>query len=208
MHNGLFINLESRLDRKELFLAQFADISGFNILRFNAIPDARGALGCTLSHIGCLEAAKSNNWDHVLIFEDDFELIVTPAAFKAQMDLLLRRPWDVLMISGYVLKCDAPVDSMCKVQDAQSTVAYAVRKSYYDTLIANFQESYAGLRDSKEYRKYALDQYWKRLQVTGDWRISFPILGKQRAGFSDIENTVVNYDRFFLGTDINRTLLP
>jgi hypothetical protein len=44
------------------------------------------------------------------------------------------------MISGYVLKCDAPVDSMCKVQDAQSAMAYAVRKSYYDTLIANFQE--------------------------------------------------------------------
>jgi hypothetical protein len=101
------------------------------------------------------------------------------------------------MISGYVLKCDKPVDSMCKVQDAQSAVAYAVCKSYYDTLIANLQESYAGLRDSKEYRKYALDQCWKRLQVTGGWCISFPILEKQRVGFSDIENTVANCDQFF-----------
>ena len=181
---------------------------GSNIQRFNAISDARGALGCTLSHIGCLQTAKSNNWDYVLIFEDDFELVVTPAAFNAQMDLLLRRPWDVLMISGYALKCDAPVDNMCKVHDAQSAVAYAVRKSYYDTLIANLQESYAGLRDSKEYRKYALDQYWKRLQVTVNWCISYPILGKQRAGFSNIEHTVVNYDHFFLGTNINRMLLP
>jgi hypothetical protein len=39
-----------------------------------------------------------------------------------------------------------------------------------------------------------VDQYWKRLQPQSNWYIFEPKLGKQRASFSDIEDTAVDYD--------------
>lgn len=208
MHNGFYINLESRADRRELFEAQFADISGFAIQRFNAIHNSNGAFGCILSHIACLEAAKQNDWDYVLLFEDDFERIVPPDVFKARIEALLKNPWDVMMLSGYVLECSPPNNGMCRLWEAQTTVAYMVRKEYYDTLLANYREACLGIHDRTKYHIYALDQYWKRLQSKGNWYISYPILGKQRVGYSDIERRAVNYDVFFLHSNINKRLLP
>jgi len=44
------------------------------IIRFNAIKDNNGAIGCTKSHIECLKLAIENEWDNVLIVEDDIIL--------------------------------------------------------------------------------------------------------------------------------------
>jgi len=40
---------------------------------------------------------------------------------------------------------------------------------------------------------YAVDQYWKRLQEKDNWLCVDPMLFKQRASYSDIENKDVAY---------------
>ena len=60
----LFINLEARKDRLEHAEKEFKKM---NIIaeRFNAVKLASGAVGCTMSHIKCLELAKQRNYDQV-----------------------------------------------------------------------------------------------------------------------------------------------
>ena len=68
--HAFYINLASRPDRKQHVEEQLK-IMGIQAERFNAIKLANGALGCSLSHLKCLETAKENNWSHLLVVEDD-----------------------------------------------------------------------------------------------------------------------------------------
>ena len=43
--------------------------------RFNAIKLPNGALGCSMSHLKCLEMAKAAGWPHLLIVEDDIKFL-------------------------------------------------------------------------------------------------------------------------------------
>ena len=71
--NVFYINLESRPDRKEHIEGQLKTVGFPNVERFNAIkmPNGDGRIGCSLSHIKCLEIAKERGYSHVLICEDD-----------------------------------------------------------------------------------------------------------------------------------------
>ena len=99
--NVLFINLDSRTDRRKHFESQVLKI-GLHPQRFAAIWNARGAVGCTMSHIACMEAAIQNKWDHVLIFEDD-ATVIHPDQLIHQVNHFLHRfndSWDVLLLAG------------------------------------------------------------------------------------------------------------
>ena len=37
-----------------------------------------GAQGCTFSHMKAIDLALQNKWNHVAVFEDDFEFTITP----------------------------------------------------------------------------------------------------------------------------------
>jgi hypothetical protein len=55
MLSGYYINLEKRTDRKKHFESlkqKYAFLS--NIQRFNAIANNNGAIGCSMSHVKCL----------------------------------------------------------------------------------------------------------------------------------------------------------
>ena len=78
----LFINLAHRTDRLEHVKSE---LQKMNIVgeRVNAVKMNDGAVGCTMSHIKCLETAKERNWDHVFICEDDI-LFLDVSTFKTQ----------------------------------------------------------------------------------------------------------------------------
>ena len=68
--NTLFINLEHRKDRLEHVTEELKKMN-INGERVDAIKKDIGALGCTMSHIKCLEIAKKRDYDYVFICEDD-----------------------------------------------------------------------------------------------------------------------------------------
>ena len=208
-YNCLYINLEERPDRRAEFEKQFTDVSGFNIERINAIKASPGFIGCTMSHIYCLRLAKLRGWDSVIIFEDDFERIVSAEEFKSQIDKIYAKDWDVFLLTAFVRECSKPSDGYARVSNAQTTVAYAVRSHYYDKLLDNYLTGLTNLRKTPAlYGTYGLDQHWKKLQPTDNWIISVPILGKQSAGYSNIENRIADYDSAYVHSAINRSLLP
>ena len=85
--HAFYINLTSRPDRKQHVESQM-QLLGIPVQRFNAIKLPNGALGCSMSHLKCLEMAKAAGWPHLLIVEDDIKFL-QPELFKSQLSKFL-----------------------------------------------------------------------------------------------------------------------
>ena len=78
--NVFYINLLTRPDRKAHIETQLKRVGFTTFERFNAIKmpagnnmnaNSNGRIGCSMSHIKCLEIAKERGYNHLLICEDD-----------------------------------------------------------------------------------------------------------------------------------------
>jgi hypothetical protein len=200
----LFINLDSRIDRRTHFESQFRKI-GLQPQRFAAIRNADGAIGCSMSHIACLELAIKNGWDHVLVCEDD-ATIINPGQLVQQVTHFLTRfgdEWDMMLLAGNNYQPFRQMSPECvRVANCQTTTSYLVRRPYFERLLANFKEGLAKLKaEPRNQPKYAIDQYWKLLQRTDRWYLIVPIAIIQRPDYSDVSNQHVNYSDMMTQVD-------
>jgi GR25 family glycosyltransferase involved in LPS biosynthesis len=196
--NVLYINLDSRIDRRTHFESQFTKME-FAPQRFSAIWNADGAIGCSMSHVACLELAIQNDWDHVMVCEDD-ATITNPGQLVYQVNQFLNRfndAWDVLLLAGNNYQPFRQESPECvRVANCQTTTAYVVRRPYFETLLANFKDGLKKLiAEPRQQPKYAIDQYWKNLQRTDRWYLIVPITVIQRADYSDVSKQRVDYSQ-------------
>ncbi len=210
LQHTLFINLEHRKDRLEHTLSEFKKI-GVSGERMNAVKTKDGAIGCTMSHIKCLELARERNWRQVFICEDDITFL-EPTVFlnslrKFSENTSVSVNWDVLLITGNNCPPYKKIDDYCiKVTNNQTMSGYIVNRHYYDTLITNLREGIKGLlKNPNNKREYACDMYWKRLQPHGFWYMITPPTVIQYANYSDIEHRDVDYQHLML--DLNKEWL-
>ena len=205
--HAFYINLKSRPDRKKHVEEQFKIIR-IQANRFNAIKLANGALGCSMSHLRCIEIAKENDWDHVLIVEDDIKFL-NPLLFISQINKFfnLHSEWDVVLIAGNNVPPHEIIDDTCvKVTHCQTTTGYIVKKHYYNTLIENIRNGITNLiKEPTQHNLYAIDKYWFKLQQTNNWYLITPLSVIQREDYRDIEKRPTNYSR--LMTDLNKEWL-
>ena len=134
--HAFYINLESRPDR-QIYVEEELKKIGIKADRFNAIKLPNGALGCSMSHLKCIEMAKENDWDHILIVEDDIHFL-NHDLFMNQINKFfsLHKNWDVVLIAGNNVPPHKIIDDTCvKVSSCQTTTGYIVKKHYYDILI-------------------------------------------------------------------------
>jgi GR25 family glycosyltransferase involved in LPS biosynthesis len=204
LENTLFINLDHRTDRLEHVLNEFKKMD-INAQRVNAIKMNNGAIGCTFSHIKCIELAKTRGWEQVFICEDDITFL-NPELLKKNIELFYENDnimWDVLIIGGNNVPPYQQLYEYCaRVFRNQTTTGYIVKKEYYDTLLANFKESAANLlRNPENKREFALDIYWNRLQLQDFWYMITPPTVTQYENYSDIEEKTTNYDFLMLDMD-------
>lgn len=214
LEHTLVINLDSREDRKINVFIQLQKLGVSNPERVSAVKTKDGAIGCSLSHIKCLEVARKNNWEYVCIIEDDFKCIDADS-FKSSISKFEKNSindniqWDVLLIGGN--NCppyyNLPnVDYCVKITNCQSAIGYIVKRDFYNSIIHNFREGVSKfMRDSKNKREFAVDMYWKHLQHSGRWFLLIPLTITQETSYSDIEEKVMNYDHLML--DINKSWL-
>jgi len=205
--HAFYINLESRPDRK-IHVENQLNIIGIQANRFNAIKLPNGALGCSMSHLKCIEIAKENYWDHILIVEDDIKFL-NPEVFTTQINkfLNLHSNWDVILIAGNNLPPHEEIDDTCvKVSRCQTTTGYIVKSHYYNTLIQNIRKSITNLiQQPKQHFLYAIDKYWFKLQQKDNWYLITPLTVTQREDYSDIEKRPTNYTRAM--TDLTKEWL-
>jgi len=151
-----YINLERRVDKRqntESNLRLRGIGSSLPVSRFSAVEDAEcPQLGCAQSHLNCLsELASRSSAQYFLIFEDDFRFSITEKDLISLIIALDRMPinWKVWQIYathhtslhiGTLPEPDQSVNVL-SILRACSTVAYLVRASAAQELIANFRES-------------------------------------------------------------------
>ena len=156
-----------------------------------------------MSHLKCLEIAKQNNWEHVLIVEDDIQFL-NPSVFVEQFNKVLNKSFDVVIIAGNNAPPYTRIDDCCvQVTRCQTTTGYLVKNHYFDTLINNIKEGIIKLmREPTKHVFYAIDKYWFKLQEIDKWYLIVPLTVTQREDYSDIEKKSTNYTA--LMTDLDK----
>jgi hypothetical protein len=207
----IYINLDHREDRNIHVKIELAKIGIHNETRMSATKTANGAIGCSLSHVKCVELAKKNGWSHVFICEDDIKftnpelLLENIEKFNAFCQTT-NFEWDVLMVGGNNCPPHKSVpgsnDCIIQISNCRAALGYIVQKHYYDTLIQNFREGAAQLiKNPTNKYEYAIDMNWAKLQQKDRWFLIVPLTVTQMESYSDIENKYVNYDRVMLDLD-------
>jgi GR25 family glycosyltransferase involved in LPS biosynthesis len=202
-----YINLEERPDRKDQVEQELKNIGINNPERFNAIKCDSGALGCSMSHLKCLEIAKSQNLEHLLIVEDDITFL-NPQLFITNFNKFLNncKEWDVVLLSGNNFQPYQIIDdNYVKINNCHCTTGYFVKNNYFDKLIENYQTGINEfIKDTTKHKLYAIDMYWKHLQVTDNWFLITPLTVIQRPGYSNIEGQYTDYTTTMLDLDFNQ----
>lgn len=189
-----FINLDKRTDRRAEVEGEFARV-GLDVERFVGIERKPGIVGCGLSHLGCLKLAKERGYKNVLIFEDDFEFLVSSDEFWAALRRFFEDEidYDVIMLSYLLHKGEPYNDYLHKVLYASTASGYIVNSCFYDSLIELYEGGLPLLESTGKHWIYANDQIWKDLQPVSRWYAFQTRLGRQRGSFSDNSLIYQNY---------------
>ena len=185
-----YINLDRRKDRRNHIESTFQKYGIDKYERFSAIPHDFGIVGCTKSHQAVYKLAKERGYKNVLIFEDDFEFLVTPDEFHQTVQQMFSGDagfdGDVCMFSyNLTHKDDTDCSYKIRILEASTASCYMVMQHYYDRLIDLYEVAIPLLESTREHWKYANDQCWKVLQIEDRWYGSAKRMGKQLDGYSD-----------------------
>jgi GR25 family glycosyltransferase involved in LPS biosynthesis len=201
----LYINLEHRLDRKELILHEIQKIKNIDegrIYRIDAVLEPMcGHIGCGKSHIKALELAIENNWSSVLILEDDF---VFNEHYEGEHSFNKIQPieWDVVLLAQvYHCNQDSEYNFLKRARRSTTTSGYIVRRHYYPVLLDNFKSSVAIMEREFQFHSEnciaqnepvsklnicsAIDQHWFSLQDRDTFYAFNSSIGHQRNSWSD-----------------------
>lgn len=200
-----YINLEHRIDRKKQFEQQITTHFKDSILetcieRFPAIKHNQGLLGCSMSHLEVIKKAKQACARYIIVFEDDFEFIVSREIFETNLEQLFEHvkavgfDFKVVMLA-YNTNNRLEIENnnlLDSSSDVQTCSGYLVNSKYFDELIQCWEEGVKMYQQTGKDWIYCCDQYWKKLQKE-KWFLFKTQIGKQRAGFSDCGQCMVDY---------------
>lgn len=148
------INLKRRTDRKLKMIEKLkiANLNNYEFIEgidgnntkikeeFNELKKdnltkivTHGHYGCLLSHIKVLELAKKNNYDNVLIIEDDVFFIDD---FINKINNLKLPKFDIVYLGGIIPQIKCGLNGWIKTNDIMGAYSYIVNKSMYDILLS------------------------------------------------------------------------
>ena len=156
----LYINLDRRTDRKEHMENNI--LKGYNYERISAVEYAPGYVGCTLSHIKCLERMIERDLDYCVILEDDFQWI-NDNSFEN-----LKIPdfeYDLFLFCNDIKISEPYNEDYLRIKSALWTSGHIVSKRIVHQLLDNFREGYEKLIENLhvENYRYRCDIYMNKL---------------------------------------------
>lgn len=194
------VNLKRRTDRLENFTNQ---VNNFDLGEFEVFPayDGKelnmseyntflspGQLGLVLSNLDIINEAIKNNYEKIIIIEDDCVFENDIVNFEKYFEQLPKN-WDMFYMGGNHnthVGSKPPVmvsDNMLKLHNTYSTHFVAIRNTTFEHIKIIL---------SKLNRP--LDVSYVMLQKIFNVYCFHPILAKQLVDFSDIENEVTDYN--------------
>lgn len=193
----LIIHLKHRTDRRaeiEAELNRFV-LEKDKVVFIDAVyKQEDGALGCIMSHEKCIQYALEHHLTSVLILEDDF-FFENISLLNSSLTRFLMSDisWDVLLFGfseyGPPVSVKTDVPDLYQNVWSQSTGAYAIHRSFYQTQLDNIRRNIHS--EAGAYGPY--DFYWNENRSKQKWLIIKNTLGYQRPSYSDIENRFVDY---------------
>jgi GR25 family glycosyltransferase involved in LPS biosynthesis len=195
----VYINLDKDINRKKDIETELSKVfEEKQINRFSAIYEKVGAIGCTKSHIKCVENFIESKCDYGFIFEDDFEWELSADDTKNIINKYLQKDINLCILSYHMpmvkLDMNSINDNLCYVYNAQMMSGYMINRKFANKLVDTLKDGLIKLEKSLNFDLYANDQYWKKLQtIENKVYASIPRLGKQKSQYSNIENKVVDY---------------
>ncbi|CNI40155.1 glycosyltransferase family 25 protein [Yersinia intermedia] len=162
----IYINLKTRPDRDANIqeLLQKFNIAKDKVIRFEAIEEKPGYIGCAKSHEAVLKMAKEHEWDNILILEDDIVFnddVESIALVNRFLSMLKITTWDVAMLTAnyYHVMPFINDNNFLRLKSAHCSCAYLVNKNYYQTLIDDVSEAVRKLDAGGEQVNCALDSH-------------------------------------------------
>jgi len=172
----VYINLDHRTDRLENMKKVLSGFEPEKITRLSGVYNKKSPwIGCYQSHINAIKMVIENEWENVLILEDDacWNENVDWATLKTKIE----EGYDAIVLGGMNANYDRVT---MKLYSCFGTSSYLVSKHYYSTLLSNFEE---GMKRCIAYdnrklaflKKYTynfrLDNFWHRLMKVDRWFI-------------------------------------
>lgn len=201
--NAFVINLDHREDRLKAITIELAK-HGIVAERIPAIKGNPRRLhveglpadvGCTLSHVKCIEVAKERGYKSVLIFEDDAVLRDNFTSLFKDYWSRVPEDWDMVYLGGNHWgrhlemkdnpRLDKVADNVYRTLHTLTTHAYVIKDTIYDKVI-----EYLGVANKP------VDMMYVDLQQTCKVYALRPNLAWQKADISDINNKSCDYVYF------------
>jgi GR25 family glycosyltransferase involved in LPS biosynthesis len=194
------INLDRRPDRLENFqqevekydLGDYEKISAvdgqsLDVSKYNTNLNP-GEIGVILSNLQIIHNAKSNNYEKILIIEDDCYFTEEVKNINEYF-MLLPDDWEMLYMGGNHnthMGVPPPIKVNEKIQKLHS--------SFSAHLVGIKSNMYDFIEKSLKNLKEPLDVSYARLQKSFNAYSFFPAIAKQKSDYSDIQNKKVDYN--------------
>ena len=192
------INLDRRFDRWSECVAEFDKNKLVGIERFKAVDGKSLAelpkgflttsrLALVLTNMLILDKAIEENYDSILILEDDVEFTNQVTNMKSFFDLL-PEDWDMLYFGGNHnthVGSEPPTiinDKVCKLHNTFSTHCVAINNKAFKEILERLKKC-----------DNAIDVIYTELQKKLNVYSFYPMIATQRVSFSDIENKMTDY---------------
>jgi GR25 family glycosyltransferase involved in LPS biosynthesis len=192
------INLDRRKDRWEECLTEFNKHNLGGIERFvaidgNDLPQVNSGfvtpsrLALVLTNVDILEKAIQENYQSILILEDDIEF-TDEVSNISEYFKFLPEDWDMLYFGGNhnqhmgIAPPKIINEKVCKLHYTFSTHCVAINKKAFTTILNRLKKC-----------DNALDVIYVDLQNTLNTYSFYPMIATQRVSFSDIENRLTDY---------------
>jgi hypothetical protein len=206
----VYINLDSRTDRKEHILKELKrfGIPDEKIVRISAVSSTKGAYGCALSHKLAMEQFKASGDKVWCILEDDHYF---PQTYEDTNNIVNRfldnNDYDVFLgcycaVQGYQLRDRV----FRRAMKSSMTSFYIVKSNVCDALIASNKESARTLDPAKGKKTgVPCDFMWWNVMHIFVFVAPYKPYGAQIIDYSNIRNKVMNYTNY-VGIEIDRKI--
>jgi len=191
------INLDRRPDRYESFLSELKTYDLNGVTRYPAIdgitltnntPLLSGELGVLLTHHNIIKECMNRNLSNVLILEDDVQFtneINNVGGYISK----LPDDWDFIYFGGnhkYGKPPEMINDKVIKLNYTVALQCVAIKNTMFEILDNILTK-----------QKKQVDTYYAELHDRFNAYGFQPNMAKQKIGFSDIQNRVVDYNIYF-----------
>lgn len=180
--NKLVINLPERTDRLSQLKKELVYLPCSNLQIVSGIKNPNAWKGIAQAHLNCILIAKQNDWDNVLIMEDDLCLQGKEETYDYLLNCLENLPenWDILLGGVYFSQNLKPFNKFWNsVGEFCGLHFYIVNKKAYDKILEY---------DFKQH----IDR-WMNQKGRLNCYVTSKFIATQYGGFSDNTNSKVDY---------------